>query len=49
MKFHKFVVLIIVLLMLAGLSVYAVLDSDLFVHQEELKTTNVVSNTISNK
>lgn len=48
MKFHQFVVLIIVLVMLAGVSVYAILDSDLFVHQEDVRTTNVVSNTINN-
>lgn len=49
MKFHKFVVLIIVLMMLAGLSVYAILDSDIFVHQEDSKGINVVSSNTINK
>lgn len=49
MKLHHFVVLIIVLVMLAGVSVYAILDSDLFVHQEDIKTPKLESNTISNQ
>ncbi len=49
MKLHHFVVLIIVLMMLAGLSVYAILDSDLFVHEENIITPEVVSNTINNQ
>lgn len=48
MKLQKFVVLIVVLVMLAGLSVYVVLDSDIFV-KEEVKVINDDSNTINNK
>ncbi len=48
MKLQKFVVLIVVLVMLAGLTVYVALDSDIFV-KEDIKVINDNSNTINNK
>lgn len=49
MALQKFVVLIVALMMIAGLSMYVALDSDLFVHDTEVINTENVSNTVNNK
>lgn len=48
MALHKFVVLIVVLMMIAGLTVYVALDSDIFAPDTEVVTTQDASNTINN-
>lgn len=48
MALQKFVVLIVVLMMLLGLTVYVALDSDLFVHESDVVTVNETSNTVNN-
>lgn len=48
MALQKFVVLIVVLMMIAGVTVYVALESDLFVHDTEAINTENVSNTINN-
>ncbi len=49
MAFQKFVVLIVVLVMLAGVTVYVALDSELFAPNTEVVTNQDESNTINNK
>lgn len=49
MKLQKFVVLIVVLMMLAGLTVYIALDSEMFEKDEQVQTVNEVSNSVNNK
>lgn len=49
MALQKFVVLIVVLIMILGVTVYTVLDSDLFVHESDVVTVDEkVSNTVNN-
>lgn len=48
MALQKFVVLIVVLMMLGGLTVYVALDSDIFVQEKSVETVNETSNTINN-
>lgn len=47
MYLQKFVVLIVVLMMLGGLTIYVALDSELFSHETETITVNETSNTIN--
>lgn len=49
MALQKYVVLIVVLIMLAGLTVYVALDSEIFESEPETVTTQDVTNTINNK
>lgn len=48
MALQKFVVLIVVLIMIMGVTVYVALDSDLFVHKSDVVTVNESSNTVNN-
>lgn len=49
MALQKFVVLIVVLMMIAGVTVYVALDSEIFAPDTEIVTNEDTSNTINNK
>lgn len=49
MALQKFVVLIVVLMMITGVTVYVALDSEIFAPEQENVVTQEVSNTINNK
>lgn len=50
MALQKFVVLIVVLMMITGLTVYVALDSEIFESDPEpITSQNIMSNTINNK
>lgn len=48
MALQKFVVLIVVLMMITGVTVYTVLDSDIFLSNEEITISNETTNTTNN-
>lgn len=45
---QKFVVLIVVLMMITGVTVYVALDSELFVQPEQVQTIDQNTNTVNN-
>ncbi len=49
MALQKYVVLIVVLIMLAGLTVYVALDSEIFESEPQTVITQEQTNTINNK
>lgn len=50
MSLQRYVVLIVVLMMLTGLTIYVALDSEIFEPDPEpITSQNIISNTINNK
>ena len=47
MGFHKYVLLIIILIFIAGISTYVALESDVFVQEEKLQNNvNEIANVV---